>query len=335
LRWEWTAHQQVVNIEFYVQCADIRIISNAGPTKPNPVVAISGIEHLPPSASSYRNPYNGQFGDEWLVGPEIASFSLCNAASSGCIGGEVWTGTTTVLISTAIASSSFASTAGRSSTSVAATSITAIATTTTITSDSSIATKTTSRATTSTIRTTDPGTTVGSSCDRSCVDSLEVAVCREADIIWNMCSVDSPWWISRCQATCAKCVHDSPPCGQCDHRCADTRSECYNLNQMSAGALCSGGWGVWWQNQCKASCGACDGRLPLCSQAVQLNSFSISLPTDPSRNSENSSEGTPQAGSDNNTVLIIFGILNGVLILCLFFACYMLAKSKLVKSFTV
>jgi hypothetical protein len=178
---------------------------------------------------------------------------------------------------------------------------------------------------------------VGSTCDRTCVDSLEVAVCREADIIWNMCSVDSPWWISRCQATCAKCVGDVPPCGQCDHRCADTRSECYNLNQLSAGALCAGGWGVWWQNQCKASCGACDGRLPLCSQAVQLNSFSISLPTDPTRSNDNGYgvKGTPQADTDNKTVLILFGVLNVVLLLCLFFSCYMLARSKLTKSFTV
>merc|ERR1712039_659644 len=82
----WTAHQQVVNIEFYVTCADIKIESTAGPTMPSPMVAIAGIEHLPSSASSYRNPYNGEFGDQWLVGPNVASFSPCNAGSAGCIG---------------------------------------------------------------------------------------------------------------------------------------------------------------------------------------------------------------------------------------------------------
>ena len=52
---------------FYVQCADVKISSSAGPTKPSPVVAISGIEHLPAEASAYRNVYNGQ-GPEEAVG---------------------------------------------------------------------------------------------------------------------------------------------------------------------------------------------------------------------------------------------------------------------------
>ncbi|CAK9090380.1 unnamed protein product [Durusdinium trenchii] len=70
LRWEWTAHQQVVDIEFYVQCADVKITSTAGPTLPSPITAIAGIEHLPQDASGYRKVYNGQGPEEqYLIGP--------------------------------------------------------------------------------------------------------------------------------------------------------------------------------------------------------------------------------------------------------------------------
>lgn len=54
LRWEWTAHQQVNNIEYYVSCADVRIASDAPPTRPEPTVAIAGFEHLPAEPSAYR-----------------------------------------------------------------------------------------------------------------------------------------------------------------------------------------------------------------------------------------------------------------------------------------
>lgn len=67
LRWEWTAHQQVVDIEFYVQCADVKISSTAGPMLPSPITAISGIEHLPQDASGYRKAYNGQGPEEQFL----------------------------------------------------------------------------------------------------------------------------------------------------------------------------------------------------------------------------------------------------------------------------
>ena len=86
LRWEWTAHQQVVDIEFYVQCADVKISSTAGPMLPSPITAISGIEHLPQDASGYRKAYNGQGPEEqYLVGPSIATYSACTAGTAGCI----------------------------------------------------------------------------------------------------------------------------------------------------------------------------------------------------------------------------------------------------------
>lgn len=86
LRWEWTAHQQVVDIEFYVQCADVKIISNAGPMLPSPITAIAGIEHLPQDASGYRKVYNGQGPEQqYLVGPAVATYSVCSIGAPGCI----------------------------------------------------------------------------------------------------------------------------------------------------------------------------------------------------------------------------------------------------------
>eukprot|EP00439_Symbiodinium_sp_Y106_P025125 s5851_g3.t1 len=87
LRWEWTGHQQVVNIEFYVQCADIKITSSAQPVVPSPVTPISGIEHLPQGAEGYRKVYNGQGPEEqYLVGPAIATYGSCDANTPGCLG---------------------------------------------------------------------------------------------------------------------------------------------------------------------------------------------------------------------------------------------------------
>ncbi|CAJ1418029.1 unnamed protein product [Effrenium voratum] len=86
LRWEWTAHQQVSDIEFYVQCADVIIRSTAGNHLPSPVVAISGIEHLPQAADGYRKAYQGEGPEEqYLVGPAVATFSPCSADTPGCL----------------------------------------------------------------------------------------------------------------------------------------------------------------------------------------------------------------------------------------------------------
>jgi hypothetical protein len=46
LRWEWYAVQQVSNVEFYVNCADIKIVSLNNCQRPTPVTQINGIEHL-------------------------------------------------------------------------------------------------------------------------------------------------------------------------------------------------------------------------------------------------------------------------------------------------
>merc|ERR1712217_886959 len=88
LRWEWTAHQQVSNIEFYTQCADVTILSDKPPTVPYPMTAISGIEHLPSDAGAYRDVYNGNElpHENYLVGPAIAIYSACGVGSTGCIG---------------------------------------------------------------------------------------------------------------------------------------------------------------------------------------------------------------------------------------------------------
>jgi hypothetical protein len=123
-------------------------------------------------------------------------------------------------------------------------------------------------------------TTEVGSCDKSCVDSMGSATCRQADVTWNMCSSGISYWTLRCQATCATCGGVLPPCGQCDHKCTNSRSEsdCDARNRQSAGALCSGGWGTWWVNQCRAFCGACEGTLPPCSQTVQIQSYFNNVP---------------------------------------------------------
>lgn len=110
LRWEWTGHQQVVDIEFYVQCADVQITSSATPVIPNPVTAIAGIEHLPQDASGYRQVYSGQGpSEQYLVGPAIASYTPCSAGTPGCIGTSA-TGTTGSATTAQVVSSSAAPT---------------------------------------------------------------------------------------------------------------------------------------------------------------------------------------------------------------------------------
>lgn len=47
LRWEWYSVQQVSNVEFYVNCADIKIVNNKlNCALPSPTTQINGIEHL-------------------------------------------------------------------------------------------------------------------------------------------------------------------------------------------------------------------------------------------------------------------------------------------------
>lgn len=106
LRWEWTGHQQVVDIEFYVQCADVQITSSATPVIPRPMTAISGIEHLPQDASGYRQVYSGQGpSEQYLVGPAIASYTPCSAGTPGCLGASGVTGSATTAAATAASSS--------------------------------------------------------------------------------------------------------------------------------------------------------------------------------------------------------------------------------------
>ena len=60
LRWEWTAVQQVNNIEFYVSCADVKIVGTAEApdssflAKVMPLSTFTGTSHLPADAGAYR-----------------------------------------------------------------------------------------------------------------------------------------------------------------------------------------------------------------------------------------------------------------------------------------
>eukprot|EP00732_Lithocolla_globosa_P004079 Lithocolla_globosa_v1_NODE_3549_length_1640_cov_113.752681.p1 type:complete len:442 gc:universal NODE_3549_length_1640_cov_113.752681:1471-146(-) len=99
LRWEWYSVQQVSNIEFYVQCTDVSVSSSSTSAIPaGDVVTISGIEHLSLDINDYRKAYDGQLGEEYLVGPSLASIVTggggdddddqvscsCNGHSSEC-----------------------------------------------------------------------------------------------------------------------------------------------------------------------------------------------------------------------------------------------------------
>ena len=84
LRWEWMAVQQVVNVEFYTTCADVKIVGTTESTadflsKVSPVVTFSGTDHLPADADAYRKAYNGEFvaslDSEFLVGPAVATYN--------------------------------------------------------------------------------------------------------------------------------------------------------------------------------------------------------------------------------------------------------------------
>jgi hypothetical protein len=86
LRWEWTSHQRLVNIEFHAQCVDVEVVSTAGLTKPDPITAIAGIEHLLAAPSRYRQAHNNPPLEDMLVCPKVATFTSCTAGSLGCIG---------------------------------------------------------------------------------------------------------------------------------------------------------------------------------------------------------------------------------------------------------
>lgn len=72
MRWEWYATQQVTNVEFYVQCFDVKITGgNNACEPPKPTTAISGLEHLGSCAGTgYYNPYNGAFDPNRSRGPK-------------------------------------------------------------------------------------------------------------------------------------------------------------------------------------------------------------------------------------------------------------------------
>merc|ERR1711972_1260765 len=182
-------------------------------------------------------------------------------------------------------------------------------------------------------------TTQKGSCDNNCVDSMGSAACRQADVTWNMCSANSAWWISRCQATCAKCGGVLPPCGQCDHKCTNTQpgTECDRFKRVSAGAVCSGGWGAWWQDQCRASCGTCSGTLPPCIQAQGIQSYSIILPIGmaPSNNNSSSTQEPllQKVGSKSGVAVILLGVSNGVLLLCLLSCGCVIISGRHAKKF--
>lgn len=74
LRWEWLAVQQVTNVEFYVTCADVQIRSTANSTLRGGTLIASPFGHLPTTATAYRRAYDGQFGRQYLVGPDVATY---------------------------------------------------------------------------------------------------------------------------------------------------------------------------------------------------------------------------------------------------------------------
>ncbi|KAG8464401.1 hypothetical protein KFE25_003464 [Diacronema lutheri] len=89
LRWEWISVQQVVDNEYFATCADVQVTGTAEPirdfiAKVSPIVSISSpFGHLPSTIDActpatigncYRRAYNGQFGTQYLLAPEVASY---------------------------------------------------------------------------------------------------------------------------------------------------------------------------------------------------------------------------------------------------------------------
>jgi len=88
LRWEWYAlHLQAINIvEFYSQCADVKIVGNPNGQLPSPQVTIPG--HLPMDAKYYRPGYNSD--DLHMTGPPEASvggadYSCTSTYGNSCL----------------------------------------------------------------------------------------------------------------------------------------------------------------------------------------------------------------------------------------------------------
>ena len=88
LRWEWTSVQQVTNIEFYVTCADVKVMGTAEVpdssflAKVTPLSAFTGTSHLPADAGAYRkvtatlepHPNLGALGPTDLLTPHVRPY---------------------------------------------------------------------------------------------------------------------------------------------------------------------------------------------------------------------------------------------------------------------
>jgi len=89
LRWEWVSYQQVVDNEYFVTCADVTIVGTAEAhstflQRVSPIVSISSpFGHMPSTVdpctpatlgNCYRRAYNREFGPEYLLGPDVATY---------------------------------------------------------------------------------------------------------------------------------------------------------------------------------------------------------------------------------------------------------------------
>eukprot|EP00122_Pirum_gemmata_P001637 Pgem_evm1s1474 len=75
LRFEWHALQRNDQVEFYVSCADVKVVNDKQTSvKPESIVSINGLEYLKaPDRSDYRLPYQNP-SDHHLVGPALAKY---------------------------------------------------------------------------------------------------------------------------------------------------------------------------------------------------------------------------------------------------------------------
>jgi len=80
MRWEWYAVQQVSNVEFYVQCFDVKIVGgNNNCNQPAPTTLISDISYL--GSCPFYNPYNGAFDTSRSRGPKAWVAPTCGGGS--------------------------------------------------------------------------------------------------------------------------------------------------------------------------------------------------------------------------------------------------------------
>jgi len=81
MRWEWYAVQQVTNVEFYIQCFDVKIVGgNDNCNPPAPTTAISDAKYL--GDCPFYNPYNGAFDPNRSKGPaEFSAPLTCGGAA--------------------------------------------------------------------------------------------------------------------------------------------------------------------------------------------------------------------------------------------------------------